>query len=42
MLYKEAELQKVFVRKKLAVVDYYQTNDKGVAKVGTKFDLNPS
>lgn len=27
---------------KLAVVDYYQTHDEGVIKVGAKFNLSPS
>ena len=30
------------LEEKLAVVDYYQTHDEGVDKVGSKFNLNPT
>ncbi|MFC6177352.1 transposase [Companilactobacillus huachuanensis] len=30
------------LEEKLAVVDYYQTHEQGVFKVGAKFNLNPS
>ena len=41
-LHKKQNHKKYSLEEKLAVVDYYQTNDEGAVKVAAKFNLNPS